>query len=458
MVIGRDLNGLIKFMRREGWRDHLADVMDEHFGPALEETGLDFEELGEIIGEDWLTSLWGNAFEDAMSREADDGRNPVDDYLKRRGWKESAAARAYMQALRASVPSLYEVSEVKPGQSLMARDLLRGGAPILVREKSATKTLQAWQRIAVRIVALDEGHVLAGGVLAFSKDAEETLIAALRAVAGKSKRSRAKPQLTDAQLREAAPLFTLAWLAATLPQFMEQELPEIRNSDGDVYELHEVRFPLVAGTRPDEVAARLDAIPGFERASDSVWNWLEASPRKRAAKGGRDKGRESGTAISYDVTMDSGVPVLGTVEVKDDVVALAVNSSQRARRGEAVLKQALGSLARAPLTSIQTVEQLMAERPRRSAPQPSGLTADQEAEVIHAALERHYHETLDQPVSMLGGKTPRAAARTRAGRVKVADWLKYLELQSSRLDRSDPMAGYDFGWMWAELKVEDLRK
>jgi hypothetical protein len=49
------------------------------------------------------------AVEDFLTRSHDkDGRNVVDDYLKRRGWKESVTNKRYMQALRDSKMSLYE--------------------------------------------------------------------------------------------------------------------------------------------------------------------------------------------------------------------------------------------------------------------------------------------------------------------------------------------------------------
>ena len=71
-------------------------------------------------------TLWGCAFEDFLTRDLEpDGRNLVEDYLKRRGWKETAQTKAYMKELRTSVMSLYEVSEIVPGQSLRARDLIR---------------------------------------------------------------------------------------------------------------------------------------------------------------------------------------------------------------------------------------------------------------------------------------------------------------------------------------------
>ncbi|OAP29614.1 hypothetical protein A8O16_22840 [Sphingobium sp. 20006FA] len=74
-------------------------------------------------------------------------------------------------------------------------------------------------------------------------------------------------------------------------------------------------------------------------------------------------------------------------------------------------------------------------------------------------LDRQYRATLDEPVGMLGDISPRAAVRTAAGRYRVAGWLKHLENRSSaHPEPNDPMATYDFTWMWRELGIEDLRK
>ncbi len=82
-----------------------------------------------------------------------------------------------------------------------------------------------------------------------------------------------------------------------------------------------------------------------------------------------------------------------------------------------------------------------------------------ERSTFHHGSMRHYRATLDQPIGMLGGKTPRACARTRTGRQKVAAWLKFLESESSRKrGAGDPMGSYDFGWMWTELGIADLRR
>src|SRR3546814_2799555 len=105
-----------------------------------------YEEIGEILGEHWDRTLWGCAFEDFLTQSFDpDGINIVDDYIKRRGWNEKVQSKAYMKALSTSVMSLYEASEIVPGQSMTLRDMVRGGEPLLVHEHSATQSLKKWE-------------------------------------------------------------------------------------------------------------------------------------------------------------------------------------------------------------------------------------------------------------------------------------------------------------------------
>jgi hypothetical protein len=134
-----------------------------------------------------------------------------------------------------------------------------------------------------------------------------------------------------------------------------------------------------------------------------------------------------------------------------------VNSAARAERGLALLGPVLGELVGAPLTEIQTFDQLRAADVQE-APTAPDLPPEQLREIVHGLLDKQYRATLDQPVGMLDGKTPREAMRTKAGRQKLAAWLKYLENQTAKVpDPDDPMVTYDFGWMWIELGVADLR-
>ena len=138
---------------------------------------------------------------------------------------------------------------------------------------------------------------------------------------------------------------------------------------------------------------------------------------------------------------------------------LTTNSSARAERGQALLASALGELVRAPLTKIETIEQVMASRPPHTVDPSNDIPPDVQAEVMRVALDKHYQQILDQPVGMLGDITPRAAAKTKKGCEKLVAWLKFLENQTERNHGAgDPLGSYDFSWMWTELGVADLRQ
>lgn len=196
-----ELTGLIRYLGQEDWQECFGEVLGDHIGPALEAGDISFEDLAEMIGPDVAMTLWGCAFEDFLGQDWDDGRNFVDVYLKRRGWKKGPRNSAYMRALKASVMSLYEVSDIKPGQSLMARDLLRSGEPVLVHDP---RTLEQWDRIAARLVPSDGKTILAGGLLAYSRGAYKDLAANLyRAL--RKRRGKAKfPKVDTQTLHELA--------------------------------------------------------------------------------------------------------------------------------------------------------------------------------------------------------------------------------------------------------------
>ena len=41
---------------------------------------------------------------------------------------------------------------------------------------------------------------------------------------------------------------------------------------------------------------------------------------------------------------------------------------------------------------------------------------------------------------------------------QVASWIKTLENHMARVPSDDPMAGYEFGWLWKELGIADHRR
>ena len=471
MTSARSLNGLMKWLTRAEWRDWFAEIYDHHLLPACQQTGLDAEEVVAIVGENWfMTTVWGSAFEDFLTREGADGRNIVDDYLKRRGWKEGASARAYMSGLRTSVMSLYEVSDIIRDTSFRARDLVRGGDPILISERLATHSLKQWDRIATRVVQMGPQMVISGAVLPYDREASEKVLKLLRNVAKRADKERQKladlvrrdvndPTIVNgfsqtALLRAAAPTITTVWLIDIIDRATVPQIPEVRNAEGDELLFCTLHYPFAEGAAADDLRLALSRYPGLRQASATFWNWT-GPQRSAKALGAQKQPLKSQT---FTTTLDDGSLVLGTVELKDKALILSVNSQARAERGRALLSEVLDGLVAQPLVEIQTLEQCMSTR-NPAPPARLNLSEQERRTIIHDGLERHYRDLLDQPIPALGNKSPRAAVRTAKGRARVVDWLKTLENHTAKLaGHNDEMATYDFTWLWTELGVNELRR
>lgn len=449
-----DLSGLMKYASRTPWDEAMDDILSAHLGPACEATGLEPDAIFEIVGDHWQGPLWGCAFEDLLTQELEpDGRNLVEDYLKRRGWNEKTPNKAYMRALRDSVMSLYEVSEIVPGQSMTLRDLLRDVGPVTVREHSATQTLVNWDKIAARIVDVNGRYGISGALLPFGADGAARVIDAFSRLADDAQDTLGlNPRDRDGLLRASGPMFTNMWLLDCLGEAMPGSAPDMVNADGDDLVFHRIIFPLAKGVIGKSVVRRLNAAQWLEPASDSFWNWL--APVKKGEESQSTKGKQA-----FVTTMEDGTPVFANVELNERKLIVEVNSAARAERAIVQMREWLGDSLNTPVTEIRTLAQLMADDAAH-APQDEALDIPpQEMErIVHDMLTREYAKTLDEPVPALSHKTPRALARTKAGRVKVADWLKYIENGAAKSGTAEPMATYDFTWMWKELGVIELRR
>lgn len=472
MATGVDISGLIKWAQRDEWAEVWEDVFWSHVGPACESFDLEADDLAGTVGEDHFLMLWWCTFEDFLaSPRPSDRQMIVADYLKRRGWKEAVPVKRYMQALGASVMSLYEVSDIVPGESFLARDLIRGGEPVRVSERSATRTLKPWDRIGARLVELGGKTVMGGGVLVFDAAAAGRLQGALAELQKRMRREVRKvakdagEPLSDTAAREAAALivlmksawvFTGVWLDHWLPRILGQRQPKLVNHDGDEVVFCKTRYPWSSGTVAEAIRDRLRQVADLVEASDTFWSWIGPAPREDVDGDRPLEAIPGPVAEIYSTTRDTGELVLGHIEIVDGAVVLTTNSMSRKERGAAILSACLGDLVRPPLTEIQTVEQAIADSAGRP-PARGGPPSEAEAEVVRKSQDAHYRETIDTPVKMLGGVSPRAAVRTAKGKEKVVAWLKYLENQSHH-NSSATLASYDFSWMWEELGVLDRRR
>jgi hypothetical protein len=303
---------------------------------------------------------------------------------------------------------------------MQLHDLVRGGEPVRVLEKLGSQGLRQWDRVATRVVPLREGAVISGTLMLFEHETSGALLASLRKTQTKAPRQVAAAarelgieadaktlagmMTPDLLLAGAAFMVTNPWLDAAFKAAQGRNRPELLNSEGDPLDFTTLHFRLLPGVKPEQVREALAAIPAFRQENPGFWNWLgEPGMKPKTAP-------RRGKAQTFFSTMEDGSLVLGTLALKGRRLSLEVNSTARAERGRALLEPALAGLVGPPLTERTDLKQMLeAERPP---PEPSGLTPEDERELIRQSLDNHYQHILDQPIPALGGKSPRAAAKT----------------------------------------------
>jgi len=456
--------GVVEWSRRNPWRERMGEMVEKHLRKACDLNDIDIHDLPEVIGDAAMAAL-DCAFEDCCTVIWEDGSNLCTDYLKRRGWKETAMNRAYIEALRDSVMSLHEVSDVRPGESFLARDLVRGGDPVRVSERTATKTLVAWDIIATRIVTVRGVVQMTGAVLTIDRDLAEDMLGLLRRTKARAPgmaaetfgaadpvlRARLEAELADDEqvLRVGASMITTLWLNDAIRRCLAPP-PEMLNTDGEPIEFLTLHYRLAPKATAAQIVETLSAIPDL-RADDENAHWTWFAPGKPVARGARRKRNDD---------PDAGRTIHGDVSLHEGKLEVRVNSEARAARIRRLLSPALAGLVQEPLVERMTPEQAMSGTPPAREMASRGLDGVDPVDLrkaVHEIMDRQYRTTLETPVPMLDGKTPKQAVRSAKGRIAVANWLKGFEQNTARLPEDDPMRDYDFAWMWEKLGISDLR-
>ena len=445
--IDKAIAHLMDWAERPEWVDEKIRIYDRNIVDAADYLDMDVNEIFEILDEHRLLHmLYGFSFEDlATYRFTSDGRNLIEDFLKRRGWREGVRGRRYLRQLSESVLSLYEVQSVVPGSYCDVVDLVRGGEPVRVYEKSGTSNLARWDRIGTRVLPGSGKPLFSGVILPYSHDSGEMLLSILLNTRDSAraalKELEVAAELTDEMdaaieadfLEHSNTAFSQVWLSDVVGR-LKAPPPELVNRDGESYVFAETKFKFDRKHR-QKIIALLDETEDWERHDERDPNWAWLPEGKTGPQ-----------------------TIFGFLEARDDNLTLATNSTSRYETGSAVLVELLGDLIGLPLTSLQTPEQVIEER-RGHDSSPSSLAGpdidpQELAQIVSGYFDQHYREALDDEIPALDGKTPRQCVKTRKGREKVIEWLKYLENQESHKANRDGSVAYDFSWMWDELGLD----
>lgn len=341
-----------------------------------------------------------------------DGRPVFEWYLVEHGRELSRTERSWLEAQRGVWLGVWEMVDVRPGRGMQVRDLLSCETRE-VTEVAGSRQLVIRDVLLGRVVDHQSASVLAGvhpRPLPPFEAAE--VVERVRA------RVRRRREIPLERLRESA---VERYLIARWEEAVEaldarrRTPPQLCNTDGDPLLLTSDHFSFHAADR-ERVAALLSSLDGVHGPEPGAAGDEPLYRFVREAQPGRAQ---------------LGDTLIGTAALGRNRLRLQTNSLARADRLRARLEEAGGNLLKHRARSHDSLTV-----PAPTVPVPNGAAGPAEspelAPVLREAIERYYHEWLDQPIPALGGATPRQAVRTRAGREQVDVLLKLLENSAAR--------------------------
>ena len=225
-----------------------------------------------------------------------------------------------------------------------------------------------------------------------------------------------------------------------------------------------------------EVEAAIRAKPEF-RAGEAIAEGNFAKPLARFdwLRLGESAALENelGGSVHLDAAVD-GVGTVGALRLYPEHLVVETFSKRKHAFARRMVEQHFGALAKFEEESVVNLAQVVEERSRqtqlvaaaRSAvfdgtvPPPEPLAPEAEAaespEDAQRAHEQHYQRFLDEPLTELDGKTPRAAATDAVLRPRLAELLK-THLHNLELHNRREGAGLSLDSVLDELGFPELK-
>ncbi|MEO7270563.1 MAG: SEC-C metal-binding domain-containing protein [Vicinamibacterales bacterium] len=399
---------LLAFIDDPDFDEEHIEAGDDFWGGRLDE--LHPSDVKSILGQSESSIAYNSWF--LFDCVLDDGRTAADRFRDEQGRDLDPDELAFLDRMRGSFLSLYEVERVDPGVGLSLVDLWTG-ARVFVEERLATQGTVQWDLLGARVVPDANGRLLFEGGLYLLPVADKDAILDRFRRLHRRFLKRVPGASDDVFFKRHGHEFNLVWLDyVVLPP-----APRLKTADGEDLIFSRVTFQVLDEPR---LRAVLGDDPHVALGENGSYTW-------RAAQG--PDGRW-----------------LGTWTIASGRLRFEGWSREQADRARQWIEERASSAIRYRITSYRT-----GLLDAGAAPPPPEETPEDSARVVWEYLDRYYRQWIDEPVPALDGDTPRRAAGLEGSRPKVVDLLKQMENLEARGCSRGAGQDYDFGWIWTEL-------
>jgi hypothetical protein len=349
------------------------------------------------------------------------GHTIMREYLIKHGAGLAPRDRELVESWSLSYVALYEVREVKVGSGLEVKDLVTGDV-FFVHDVNLSKKLVRWDGLLARVVPGERGHEFSGvGITVPRKQLE-----AMRA------------WMEEDQRRTGLP-----W-----PEYLKRNLPRIRRQPEKLH-MEWVESLQLSNTDGEELLFSKAVYRLVDRAA--LIAVLQDHPEISKDDEGQRYVWLRGPAG------EEGRTVLGSIRIEGAEMVFESNSKQRHKRGKRMLAELAGPALkhlRDEFTAQQEMKRRAVTEPRAREPVRDEIPPEVRHKLITEYMEQHTAKWPDMAVPALGGKTPRQAVKSAAGRLKVSTLLRDFEnIEEHKRQAGEPF--YDVGRLRAELGLKE---
>ena len=356
---------------------------------------------------------------------------PTAAYLSTKGRWLDPLLRRYLDSLLTSPFTFFEVLVCDPGTGMTLRDVMTQEEHA-VTERDASQGVQPGDLLFGQLASVD-GLTMLEACNGFAiPPMEKAPIIEMRAQI-----ASAHPVITYQVLRNwDFELFDLFHEIAD--RLYNPRLPTLQNTDGEPLSLHKLVFDLNAAPQVAFDALKHLALdePDEELLADSTRDSEDKLTCVRFSWKKRGNKKHTG----WDNT------VLGWIEVDGKRLIAEVNSEARANAIRKKIETALGKGARYRASEIQSAERMLADLRTTGGIRDGAASeeSDRLAEIpevrakISEMMAAHWEHWVDQPLPILGNRTPMEAVKDPDGR----EIVESLVIQGERFGRN-PTASTD---------------
>lgn len=374
----------------------------------------------------WFFHCWApDPIDTEVAKKSLHGVIPTAAYLSTKGGRLDPLLRRYLASLLTAPFTFFEVLACDPGTGMTLRDVMTQ-EQYAVSERGASRGMQPGDLLFGQLASVDRLTMLEAGNGFAIPPIEKAPIIAMRAHI-----ASAHPVITHPVLRDWD-FELLALFHEIADRLFNPQLPTLQNTDGEPFSPDKLVFDLNAP--PQTAFDALKHLALDELDEDLLVDAARDCENKLTRVRFSWKKRGNKKHAGWDNT------VLGWIEIDGPRLIAEVNSQARADAIRKTIEAGLGEDVRYRASEIQSPERMLADL--QAARGAGGGAASEEhnrlaelpevREKVSAMMAAHWEHWVDQPIPILGNRTPMEAVKDPDGR----EIVESLVMQAERTGRS----------------------